>query len=106
MRRLHESFNLANGVPIPKLGFGTWLLEDKKQCIDSVTYALKNGYTHIDTATDYYNEKNEIVESKANILYFVTFFTSIVFIIIIYATIPCGPLTPLLPSFNICYPLV
>ena len=57
MRRLHESFNLANGVPIPKLGFGTWLLEDKKQCIDSVTYALKNGYTHIDTATDYYNEK-------------------------------------------------
>lgn len=58
MRRLRENFTLVNGVLIPKIGFGTWLLEDEKQCIDSVTYALKNGYTHIDTAADYYNEKS------------------------------------------------
>ena len=57
MRRLQERFTLANGVGIPKIGFGTWLMEKEKECVASVMYALKHGYTHIDTATDYYNEK-------------------------------------------------
>ncbi len=57
MGRLQESFTLANGVEIPKLGFGTWLMEKEKICVDSVMYALKHGYKHIDTATDYHNEK-------------------------------------------------
>ncbi|WP_346355502.1 aldo/keto reductase [Azotosporobacter soli] len=58
MRRLNETFRLANGVAIPKLGFGTWLIEKEKQCLSSISYALKNGYRHIDTANDYGNEKN------------------------------------------------
>ena len=58
MKRLEESFVLPNGVAMPKIGFGTWLLEDGKICRQSVGYALQHGYRHIDTATDYDNEKH------------------------------------------------
>lgn len=57
MKRINEKFTLANGVLIPKIGFGTWMLEEEKQCMKSVTYALESGYTHIDTATEYENEE-------------------------------------------------
>lgn len=58
-------------------------------CHSTQNYQLGDviGGLRVSIPTDYYNEKNEIVESKANILYFVTFFTSIVFIIIITFTI-------------------
>lgn len=41
---------------MPYLGFGTWKLKGK-ECTDMVKYALKSGYTAIDTAQVYLNEE-------------------------------------------------
>lgn len=51
-----EYYVLANGVKIPKIGFGTWQSKDGQEAYDSVKYALKAGYRHIDTALVYGNE--------------------------------------------------
>lgn len=52
---LEEKFTLSNGVEIPKLGLGTWLINN-----DDVVQAVKDatalGYRHIDTAQAYANE--------------------------------------------------
>lgn len=53
-----EYFVLYNGVKIPKIGFGTWQIADGEQAYNSVMHALKAGYTHIDTAHAYGNEKS------------------------------------------------
>ena len=45
----------AHGADIPKLGFGTWQLEDE-DAARGVATALKTGYRHIDTAQIYGNE--------------------------------------------------
>ena len=51
-----ETITSNNGVKIPQVGLGTYLLEpDDAQA--SVTYALNNGYTLIDTANVYVNER-------------------------------------------------
>lgn len=50
-------FVLQNGVKVPQLGFGTWQIPNE-EAFNSVTMALKNGYTHIDTAYGYGNEEN------------------------------------------------
>ena len=51
-----ENFKLSNGIEIPAIGFGTWLLEGEK-VTDPLKIALEKGYTHIDTAAIYKNEK-------------------------------------------------
>ncbi len=51
-----ENYVLANGVPIPKIGFGTWQMPDGEETYRAVLFALKNGYRHIDTARAYGNE--------------------------------------------------
>lgn len=51
----NESFVLANGVKIPKLGLGTWFIEDSR-AEDAVCHAVSIGYRHIDTAQAYGNE--------------------------------------------------
>lgn len=51
-----EKFTLNNGVKIPKLGLGTWLIPDDKAG-EAVENALKIGYRHIDTAQAYGNER-------------------------------------------------
>lgn len=56
MRKDH-AFVMRNGVEIPEVGFGTWQIPNE-EAHDSVTMALKNGYTHIDTAYAYKNEEN------------------------------------------------
>ncbi|QLY39531.1 aldo/keto reductase [Hujiaoplasma nucleasis] len=53
---LNEFIELANGVKIPKIGFGTWQIENGDEAYQSVTNALKNGYIHIDSANGYGNE--------------------------------------------------
>ncbi len=55
MKKLTDCFELANGVKIPCLGFGTYLTpaEETKA---SVAEALKVGYRHVDTAKAYGNE--------------------------------------------------
>lgn len=52
----NETFTLNNGVKIPKLGLGTWLMNDE-QTAQAVRDAVKLGYRHIDTAQAYENEK-------------------------------------------------
>ena len=51
------NFVFHNNVEIPNLGFGTWQIPNE-EAYDAVTMALKNGYTHIDTALAYKNEEN------------------------------------------------
>ena len=61
------NYKLNNDVEIPVIGFGTWQMKEGKECIDAVAHALKSGYTHIDTAAVYKNEKSvgdAIKESK------------------------------------------
>jgi diketogulonate reductase-like aldo/keto reductase len=52
---LEEKYTLANGVEIPKIGLGTWFINDK-DVSRAVTDAAKIGYRHIDTAQAYRNE--------------------------------------------------
>lgn len=55
MPLLTETFILANGVKIPKIGLGTWQVPDEA-VVDAVRAALRNGYRHIDSASIYQNE--------------------------------------------------
>ena len=52
---LNETYTLSNGVKIPKLGLGTWVIDDDK-AEDAVKDAVKLGYRLIDTAQAYGNE--------------------------------------------------
>lgn len=52
---LDETYTLENGVAIPKLGLGTWMIEDEPVA-DIVVAAVDIGYRHIDTAQAYANE--------------------------------------------------
>lgn len=53
---LNEMYTLSNGVEIPKLGLGTWMIDDER-VVQVVKDALDLGYRHIDTAESYRNEK-------------------------------------------------
>lgn len=53
---LDEAFTLANGVTIPKLGLGTWRIEDSA-VVDVMREAAALGYRHFDTAQAYANER-------------------------------------------------
>lgn len=53
---LEEEYTLSNGVKIPKLGVGTWMI-DNGNVAAVVKEAVKVGYRHIDTAQAYRNEK-------------------------------------------------
>lgn len=53
---LSESFMLSNGVKIPKLGLGTWMIDDDKAA-EAVRKAVEIGYRHLDTAQGYGNER-------------------------------------------------
>lgn len=51
-----ETYTLANGVRVPKIGFGTWQIPEGEEVYQAVRHALKVGYTHVDTAQIYGNE--------------------------------------------------
>ena len=53
---LQDTDTLPNGVAIPKLALGTWMIDDDKVA-DAVVAAVKLGYRHIDTAQAYGNER-------------------------------------------------
>ena len=53
---LDQTYTLNNGVTIPKLALGTWLIDDD-QVADAVRAAVEIGYRHIDTAQAYGNER-------------------------------------------------
>lgn len=48
---------LNNGVRIPLLGFGVYLMDDLKECEESVLTALNSGYRLLDTSSAYFNEE-------------------------------------------------
>lgn len=52
----NKSMKLNNGVVIPQLALGTWLIDDDK-VTDAEKSALQMGYRHIDTAQAYGNER-------------------------------------------------
>ncbi|OIV38646.1 2,5-diketo-D-gluconic acid reductase [Mangrovactinospora gilvigrisea] len=56
MTILDETYHLSNGVEIPKLGLGTWFIDDDKAA-EAVRAAVEIGYRNIDTAQAYGNER-------------------------------------------------
>lgn len=52
---LNETYLLNNGVAVPKMGLGTWLLDDA-QAEQAVKDAVACGYRMVDTAQAYGNE--------------------------------------------------
>lgn len=55
---MEKQILLNNGVKIPTPGFGTFLTPDGATCVEAVRTAIAAGYTHIDTAAVYGNEKS------------------------------------------------
>lgn len=55
---IKETFKLRNDVQIPSIGFGTWQTPSGETAVAAVKCALESGYTHIDTAAAYNNEKS------------------------------------------------
>lgn len=53
---LNETYKLNNGIEIPKLALGTWLIDDS-QVAQIVKQAIEIGYLHVDTAQAYANER-------------------------------------------------
>lgn len=53
---MEKRYQLNNGTTIPQIGFGTWQVAPGADTLESVTYALTNGYDHVDTALIYGNE--------------------------------------------------
>lgn len=56
MTIFQETYTLENGVKIPKLALGTWLM-DNKGAEEAVKKAISIGYRHVDTAQAYGNEQ-------------------------------------------------
>ncbi|WP_402469428.1 aldo/keto reductase [Isoptericola aurantiacus] len=56
MSILNETSTLSGGVEIPKLGLGTWFIDDD-QAAEAVRAAVEIGYRNIDTAQAYGNER-------------------------------------------------
>ena len=52
-----ETVKLNNGIEMPVLGLGTFLLTDPDTCERSVSEAIRIGYRSIDTAQGYGNEE-------------------------------------------------
>ncbi|SDI91401.1 aldo/keto reductase [Natribacillus halophilus] len=53
---LNETYALSNGVKIPEMGAGVWMI-DNETVVQVVKDALDSGYRHIDTAAAYLNEE-------------------------------------------------
>ncbi|WP_321387787.1 aldo/keto reductase [uncultured Enterococcus sp.] len=53
---MQDSYTLNNDITIPKVGFGTWMIDDTA-VVQAVKDALEMGYRHIDTAQAYGNER-------------------------------------------------
>ena len=53
-----KNVKFNNGVEIPMLGYGAFLVEDGKECVDAIKCAIETGYRHIDTAAAYRNEES------------------------------------------------
>lgn len=52
-----KTVTLKNGKEMPVIGFGTWKAPDNEVTKEAVKTAIESGYTHIDAAAIYRNEK-------------------------------------------------
>ena len=52
----NETITLSNGIIVPQLALGTWLIDDDKVA-EAVRTAIALGYRHVDTAQAYANER-------------------------------------------------
>ena len=52
----NKTLKLGNGIKVPQLALGTWLVNDDKAA-EAVRTAVELGYRHIDTAQAYANER-------------------------------------------------
>lgn len=46
---------LNNGVKMPLLGFGVYMMTDLEECEKSVLHAIETGYRLLDTSSAYFN---------------------------------------------------
>lgn len=60
-----ETLTLNNGIQMPLIGFGTFMLSGET-CTNAVASAIKSGYRMIDTAEAYGNEKEVGMGIKAS----------------------------------------
>lgn len=54
---INGTVQLANGVSMPYFGLGVFKTKDGTEVENAVTWALRSGYRHIDTAAIYNNER-------------------------------------------------
>ena len=52
------TLELADGNMIPMLGLGVWQVDNSRETVDAVRWALELGYRHFDTAQAYGNEES------------------------------------------------
>lgn len=57
LKNLQDTTTLNNGVQMPWLGLGTYLVEEGPELLNAVKFAIKHGYRSIDTAAVYQNEE-------------------------------------------------
>jgi diketogulonate reductase-like aldo/keto reductase len=53
-----KTCELADGRSMPTLGLGVWQVENSREAVDAVRWAIEVGYRHIDTAQAYGNEES------------------------------------------------
>ena len=53
-----RTFELTDGRAIPMLGLGVWQVDNSREAVDAVRWALELGYRHVDTAQAYGNEES------------------------------------------------
>jgi len=56
-KSINDVTTLNNGLKMPCLGFGVYLMDDGEEVENSIKKALEVGYKSIDTASFYKNEK-------------------------------------------------
>lgn len=57
INQISDCTTLNNGIKMPWLGFGVYMINDGQDVYDAMMSAIKVGYRSIDTATIYQNEK-------------------------------------------------
>ena len=53
----NQTMTLPNGIVVPQLALGTWMIQPDDKAAEAVRTALELGYRHIDTAQAYGNER-------------------------------------------------
>ena len=63
----NNTITLSNGVVVPQLALGTWLIDNDKAA-DAVKSAIELGYRHIDTAQAYMILISPVIRSRSHLI--------------------------------------